>query len=117
MIVVSLDLSLWLLDCLDHLQARQAGDNAMKQMQIIVRSQQLHRSPSVILRCWLFLAMSAMQQGRLKDSRNILQTVYQVSKVDLVERDVKIENMCLGIWSRLKYAWQVNKKCSIDGHS
>lgn len=92
--------------------ARQAGDNAKKQMQVILRSQQLHKSPSVILRCWLFLAMSAMQQGRLKDSRKILQSVYQTSKTGLTpaDRDVKIEKMCLGIWSRLKYAWQVNKK-------
>ena len=91
------------------LQAKRAGDNAMKQMAIVVKSQQ-GRTPSVVLRCWLFVAMSAMQQGRLKDARQIIRWVYHTSRYGLseVDRDTKIEKMCLGIWSRLRYAWKCN---------
>jgi len=82
--------------------AKRAGDNAMKQMAIVVKSQQ-GRTPSVVLRCWLFVAMSAMQQGRLKDARQIIRYVYHTSKYRLSEVDwyTKIEQKCMGTWSRL----------------
>merc|ERR1712186_305437 len=53
--------------------AIKAGKNAYKQMAIALRSQ----DPLVIYKCWLFVAMSLMQQKQLKKSRMIIQTVHQ----------------------------------------
>ena len=79
-------------------------------MQIVMKSNQ---PPSVVFRCWLFVAMSLMQQGQLKESKRIIETVYCTSKsLDDTHRDQKIEKMCLGIWARLKFVWSQRKTAS-----
>ena len=62
------------------------------------------RDPSVMNKCWLFIAMSLMQQKELKKSRNIILKVHSDSKSDEV-----ITKMCKGIWARLQHAWKHNK--------
>ena len=85
-------------------QAVRAGHNALKQMKIALRSE----DPSVLCKCWLFVAMSYMQQRKLKRSRLIIRSVYDYVKC---QRDDKnLRSMCKGIWARLQYAWARARK-------
>lgn len=79
--------------------AMKAGENAFKQMKIALRSE----DPAVLYKCWLFVAMSKMQQKRLKDSKMIIKNVYD--NVKLHNADKNLISMCKGIWARLQYAW------------
>ena len=73
-----------------------AGHNAMHQLKLALTS----RNPEVILKCWLFIAMSSIQQRNFGLARNLIENVFAVSK----EREfTKLCNMCKGIWSRLKF--------------
>ena len=85
-------------------QAVKAGFNAMKQMKVALRS----RDPFVLYKCWLFVAMSLMQQGKLKRSRGIIQQVHDQVK----DKDATLSCMCKGIWARLKYVWNREIKAS-----
>ena len=64
--------------------AVRACENAYKQMIIALKSQP---SPSTVLKCWLFVAMSLMQRGSLKESRKVIQSVYQTSRVYFCEEN------------------------------
>ena len=73
-------------------------------MKVALRSE----DPSVLCKCWLFVAMSYMQQRKLKRSRLIIQTVYD--NVKLHHDDKNLLSMCKGIWARLQYAWARARK-------
>ncbi len=51
-------------------QALKAGTNAMHQMAVALRYSD---DPAVIAKCWLFVAMSQMQQGRLARANTIIR--------------------------------------------
>ena len=84
-------------------QAKRAGENAFKQMKIALRSS----DPLVICKCWLFVAMSFMQQNQLRKSKAIIQRVHENVKNN--HDDKALLCMCKGIWARLQYHWQSNK--------
>ena len=44
------------------LQALRAGENALSQMRLVLNFSYGQRNPAVIAKCWLFVAMSLMQQ-------------------------------------------------------
>jgi len=74
------------------------------------------------LRCWLFAVMSAMQQGRLRQSRCVIRLVYQTSKTGLseIDRDPKIEKMSGHLFqTEVRLAVQGSGDCQKDsaGHS
>lgn len=77
-----------------------AGENAFRQMKIALRSE----DPLVIYKCWLFVAMSLLQQKRLKRSRAIIEHVFAEVKVKY--NDKTLLSMCKGIWARLQHAWR-----------
>jgi len=83
--------------------AIKAGKNAIKQMTIALRSP----DPLVIYKCWLFVAMSLMQQKQLKKSKAIIQRVHQQVKSD--HDDKNLLCMCKGIWARLRYTWKYTR--------
>lgn len=85
--------------------AVRAGDNAFRQMRIALKSS----DPSVIFRCWLFVAMSLMQLGDLQQSKRILQNVHSAVGKKILPDDKTVLTMCLGIWARLQYAWARKK--------
>ena len=58
--------------------------------------------PIVTFKCWLFVAMSQMQQKQLKKSKAIIQNVYDQVKS---QEDQTLSKMCLGIWARLQHKW------------
>ena len=80
-------------------QAVKAGQNAFKQMKIALRSE----DPLVLCKCWLFVAMSYMQQKRLNEARAIISTVF--INVKSGHNDKTLIAMCKGIWARLQYVW------------
>jgi len=90
--------------------AHRACDNAIRQMKIALKSD----DPFVIYRCWLYIAMSLMQQGKLSKSRKIIETVYRnfstLNKMNRRTEDEKILKMCLGIWARLMHVWNSRKR-------
>lgn len=64
------------------------------------------QDPLVICKCWLFVAMSLMQLKQLKRAKVVIQNVHQQVKINH-DADKTLLSMCLGIWSRLKYAWKM----------
>jgi len=84
--------------------AIKAGKNAYNQMAIALRSP----DPLVISKCWLFVAMSLMQQKQLKKSKVIIQRVHQQVK-STPDPDKNIICMCKGIWARLRYTWKYSR--------
>ena len=70
-------------------------------MKIALRSS----DPYVLKKCWLFVAMSFMQQGQLNKSKHI---IYEIHK-SVREQDEVLSRMCRGIWARLQYAWKKNR--------
>lgn len=83
--------------------AVRAGQNAWNQMRIALRSQ----DPTVILKCWLFVAMSLMQLQKLRRSKQIIRNVLQFNRKRGQFEDPKVNNMCYGIWSRLKFQYRM----------
>ncbi len=94
----------------DHSEefAVKAGVNAVKQMKIALEFNR-EGDPSVLHRCWLFVAMSLMQQKRLKKSKTIIQSAYEANNARGALKDDRVEKMCLGIWARLKHAYVMRK--------
>lgn len=94
--------------------AHKACTNALHQMKIALRSE----DPSIIHRCWLYVAMSLMQQGKLLSSRRIIERIYREatnSSHNGATKNERIVKMCHGIWARLKYVW-TNGKHAIKMH-
>lgn len=71
--------------------AKKAGENAFKQMRVALRSS----DPLVVYKCWLFVAMSLMQQKELKKSKAIIQKVHEEVKNN--HEDKPVLCMCKGI--------------------
>lgn len=88
--------------------AKKAGDNAFRQMRILIQA----GDPSMMYHCWIFMSMSLMQQKRLRASRKVLEWIYERQKSPT--GDPRVVKMCLGCWARLKYHW-INRKRK-NGH-
>ncbi|XP_059091898.1 uncharacterized protein LOC131887332 [Tigriopus californicus] len=86
-----------------HSFALRAGQNAWNQMRIALRSM----DPSVILKCWLFMAMSLMQLQQLRRSKLIIRNVLQYNRDRGQLEDLRVNSMCQGIWSRLKFQYRM----------
>jgi len=99
-------------------QAEKAGMNAFHQMRVALMS----GDPRVLLRCWLFVAMSHLQTDRLNSSRAIILRVYAANYRTNVEAvasgekaprppiDAKVAKMCRGIWARWLHAKRTKAK-------
>lgn len=71
--------------------------------------------PFLLLRSWLFVAMSQVQVGHLGHAASIIRAVHLAnSRYDESGRrsalDDKLDNMCRGIWSRLRHARIVRRR-------
>ncbi|GAB6028610.1 hypothetical protein CHUAL_004448 [Chamberlinius hualienensis] len=60
--------------------------------------------PTIIARCKLYLALSMMQLGQIRRPKQIILEQYEFAK-SLSEncRDIRLENMCIGLWAKLKH--------------
>lgn len=85
--------------------AQRAERNARRQLQVAMKSADLFS----LTKCWLFIAMSQMQQGYLIRSREILKNIYRFcgsNKMARFSDSAKLRIMCRGIWARLKHVWE-----------
>jgi len=84
--------------------AKRAEINARRQLKVASKAGDLFS----LTKCWLFIAMSQMQQGHLLQSRKILRIVYKFcgsKKIAIFSGSSKLRTMCRGIWSRLRHSW------------
>ena len=66
--------------------------------------------PVTLLRCQLYLSISLIQSGRLVNARDVIRRAYRLmkSKPEALQ-DKRVLSMCLGIWAKLKYTWQIRQ--------
>lgn len=69
--------------------------------------------PFVNMRCQLYFSISLIQCSKLKAAKHVIQNVYRKMKsYPKDKQDHRIVFMCLGIWAKLKYVWQMKKSCN-----
>ncbi|KAF3427383.1 hypothetical protein E2986_09426 [Frieseomelitta varia] len=78
--------------CSFSTQAEMAGKISIKQFELALRV----RDPFLIARCKLYTALSLIQQGQLNKPKRM--------------NDIRLQNMCQGIWAKLKYCYRIQKK-------
>ena len=86
----------------DKIFAKRAGENAAKQLIVA----QKFGDKQVIAKCWLFVAMSLMQQEYYENAQKIVRHVYAHCRDKSMKNLAgtgKLVAMCRGIWARLKY--------------
>ncbi|CAK9796503.1 Uncharacterized protein F58A4.6 [Anthophora plagiata] len=84
--------------------AEMAGKISIKQFQLAVNL----GDPLLVARCKLYAALSLIQQDKFnKISRKIVRNVYKFS---IDQTDVRLQNMCQGIWAKLKYCRKIQKE-------
>jgi len=71
---------------------------SMKQLRLAMTSGDLTH----VSRCWIFIAMSAMQHGLLSNSKTLLLKQWQFAHSAEGQRDPRLKNMILGTWELLK---------------
>lgn len=84
-------------------QAEIAGKISIKQFELALRV----RDPFLIARCKLYTALSLIQQGQLNKPKRMVRCIYKFS---INQNDIRLQNMCQGIWAKLKYCYRIQKK-------
>ncbi|XP_065092671.1 uncharacterized protein F58A4.6 [Ochlerotatus camptorhynchus] len=82
-----------------------AGRISVQQMKLAVRLGE----PSVIARCRLYMAIAMIQKYDFAGSKQIVKRIYRKEKRQ-TEPDTRLVNMCLGIWSKLSYEYDLYQK-------
>ncbi|XP_076640763.1 uncharacterized protein F58A4.6 [Halictus rubicundus] len=80
--------------------AEMAGKISVKQLQLAMRL----GDPHLVARCKLYAALSLIQQGQIKIPKTVIRNIY---KFAFNQNDVRLQNMCLGIWAKLKYCYKM----------
>lgn len=65
--------------------------------------------PSLIARCRLYMAISLIQKYQFGAAKRIVQQIYRAEKRQY-EPDTRLLKMCLGIWSKLRYEYELYQK-------
>ncbi|XP_053984643.1 uncharacterized protein F58A4.6 [Hylaeus volcanicus] len=86
-----------------HYCAEVAGKISIRQFQLALRL----GDPLLVARCKLYSALSLIQQGDLDVSKKLIINIYKFS---LKQNDVRLQNMCQGIWAKLKYCYKLQKE-------
>lgn len=90
-------------DQFDHC-ALVAGRISIQQLKLALRL----GDPLTVSRCKLYLALSLLQRGYLKDAQKIIERQYAFARSSSVV-DMRLIRMCQGIWAKLKYMYQIKK--------
>lgn len=61
--------------------------------------------PFLQSRCKLFYSISLIQIGKLRAAKHLIRQQYAFALTEK-EKDVRLLNMCKGIWLRLQYEYQ-----------
>ena len=86
-----------------YTQAEVAGKISVKQFKLAYRL----GDPLLVARCKLYAALSLIQRGDLKTPKHMLREIY---KFGVKEKDVRLQNMCQGVWAKLKYCHNRRKQ-------
>ncbi|EAT40215.1 AAEL008038-PB [Aedes aegypti] len=78
---------------------------SVQQMKLAIRLGE----PSVIARCWLYMAIALIQKYEFAVAKRIVKRIYRKEKRQ-TEPDTRLMNMCLGIWSKLSYEYELYQK-------
>lgn len=78
-----------------------AGKISVQQLQVALQM----GDPISIAKCRIYIAVSLMQRGRLKDAKKITRSQWLVGKRS---GDNQLKRMCLGVWSRLSHLIKKN---------
>ncbi|XP_051153438.1 uncharacterized protein F58A4.6 isoform X2 [Leptopilina boulardi] len=76
--------------------AEVAGKISLKQFKLAYRL----GDPLLVARCKLYAALSLIQRGNLKQPKQMLKAIFQFA---VNQKDVRLQNMCNGVWAKLKY--------------
>uniref|UniRef100_A0A8D8JUY0 Uncharacterized protein F58A4.6 n=1 Tax=Culex pipiens TaxID=7175 RepID=A0A8D8JUY0_CULPI len=82
-----------------------AGKISLQQMRFALRLGE----PSLIARCRLYMAISLIQKYQFGAAKRIVQQIYRAEKRQY-EPDTRLLKMCLGIWSKLRYEYELYQK-------
>ncbi|XP_053693946.1 uncharacterized protein F58A4.6 [Sabethes cyaneus] len=88
------------LDC-----ANIAGRISIQQMKFAMRVGE----PSLIARCKLYLAIAMIQRYNFAGAKQMVVQIYRTEKHQY-EPDTRLLKMCLGIWAKLKYEYELYQK-------
>lgn len=80
-----------------------AGKISIQQFELALRL----GDPLLVARCKLYGALSLIQQGKFGIPKNIIRNVY---KFALAQKDIRLQNMCQGIWAKLKYCYKLKRE-------
>ncbi|XP_055607296.1 uncharacterized protein F58A4.6-like [Uranotaenia lowii] len=82
-----------------------AGRISIQQMQLAKRLGE----PTVIERCRLYMAIAMIQKYNFAGAKELVQQVYRKAKRE-TEPDTRLLKMCLGIWSKLSYEYDLYQR-------
>ncbi|XP_058450322.1 uncharacterized protein F58A4.6 [Malaya genurostris] len=82
-----------------------AGRISIQQMKLAMRLGE----PSLITRCRLFMAIAMTQKYNFAAAKKVVQQVYRTEK-RRSEPDQRLLRMCLGIWSKTSYEYDLYQK-------
>lgn len=82
-----------------------AGKISRHQLNLALRL----KDPMIVNRCKLYYSLSLIQRGRFKLARLIIENEYHKAKGKIII-DTRLIKMCLGIWSKLQYEYQLTKQ-------
>ncbi|XP_070163276.1 uncharacterized protein F58A4.6 [Polyergus mexicanus] len=83
--------------------AEMAGKISVRQFELALRLD----NPLLIARCRLYSALSLIQRGCFTTPKYMIQRIY---KFALREKDVRLQNMCLGVWAKLQHNYKQYKQ-------
>lgn len=83
--------------------AEMAGKISVRQLQLALRL----GDPLLVARCKLWAALSLLQRGYLEVAKNLVRENYRLG---VEEKDVRLQNMCKGIWAKLQYTYKLKRE-------
>lgn len=83
--------------------AEMAGKISVRQFELALRLD----NPLLIARCRLYSALSLIQRDCFTTPKYMIQRIY---KLALREKDVRLQNMCHGVWAKLRHNYKQYKQ-------
>lgn len=83
--------------------AEMAGKISVRQFELALRLD----NPLLVARCRLYSALSLIQRDCFTTPKYMIQRIY---KLALREKDVRLQNMCRGVWAKLRYCYKQYKQ-------
>jgi len=90
--------------------AEEAGQISLKQLKIALKL----GDPLIESRCRLYMAISLIQRGRIKDARRMVEREYKYACALPANMDPRLKKMCLGVWAKLQYSWRSQRSNSCN---